>query len=126
MDLKVFLDTNKILGLLFTLSSLIFLDSKHHYFVKMEVITVADVVSDYKKFNISNRKRLDKNRILNGLCEILANRGLKLKITEPQSESFKAIKRHYCHIIKSLNPSDAIFYSIEKYPDLCVVDKEMR
>ena len=92
----------------------------------MEVITVADVVSDYKKFNISKRKRLDKNRIESGLLEILANRGLKVKITEPQSKDYKDIKRHYCHIIKSLNPSDAVFYSIKKYPDLCVSDKETR
>ena len=98
------------------------------------VVTVEQVLKDYKELGIAQRFRCDKERITKGMVEILANHGLKVKFTLPQSDSFKLIKQHYSDIIKQCNynskhqkplhhgfenPSETVFYSKEKYSDLC-------
>ena len=104
----------------------------------MDTITVKEVCQDYIEFNIAKKYKYDKDRKLQGLLDILANHGLKVKITNPESQDLKAIKRHYCHIVKQCNSkarnqsikafknSDEVFYSKEKYPDLCFEDHEQR
>ena len=110
--------------------------------MKMEVVvTVKQVVSDYKELRIAQRFHYDKQRITKGMVEILANHGLKVKFTTPQSNSFKLIKQHYSDIIKQYNwnskhqqpidyglpnPSETVFYSKEKYSDLCLDDHQQR
>ena len=105
----------------------------------MDTITVNEVIQDYTEFDIAKKYRYDKDRILQGLLDIFANHGLKEKVTSPESNDLKSIKKHYGDIIKQINSntrshsrkslekaSDVIFYSKEKYPDLCIDHKEIR
>ena len=102
------------------------------------VITVKQVVSDYVQLRIVEKYHFDSDRIVKGLTDIFANHGLKIKFTVPQSKDLKAIKKHYSAIVKQItlnvkhskapddNFEDSVFYSFEKYSDLCVADVEKR
>ena len=105
----------------------------------MVAITVKQVVTDYVELKIAEKYHFDKNKIVKGLTEVFANHGLKIKFTIPQSKDLKNIKKHYSDIVKQINLNvkynkapdydlspDTIFYSIEKYSNLCVVDHERR
>ena len=107
----------------------------------MKIITVKDVISNYQALDIAKRLRCDSERLMNGMLEIFANYGLKVRITVPQSNSLKLIKKHYGKIVQQVNwnsqngkPLDfgftntleTVFYSKEKYSDLCLVDNEQR
>ena len=106
----------------------------------MASITVQDVINDYIELGIAKKYCYDKEKIVKGLMDILANHGLKMKISVPQSQSFKDIRYHYTNIVKQLNQntkynrppangmtdtSITIFYSKEKYSDLCIDDYEV-
>ena len=105
------------------------------------IITVDEVFQDYTEFQIGKKYRYDKDRILQGLLDIFANHGLKIKVTNPESKDLKSIKKHYSDIVKLSNSnaqhqsskgfkknwnSDEVFYSKKKYPDLCFEDNGTR
>ena len=107
----------------------------------MAVIYVSQVVKDFVEFGIAEKYHFDGEKIVKGLTDILANYGLKIKFTVPQSSDLKAIKKHYSAIVKQIlsntrrnrpvdsdfkNPSETVFYSVKKYPHLCIVDHERR
>ena len=111
----------------------------------MSAILVRDLVLDYCALNIRHLYQGEKNRVLNGLLRILANKGVEIDLSDPNlgcNKVWKKLLTRYSRIVEKIEYSlsrgrekfgqfnddklASVFFSSDEFSSLLKAEKEPR